>query len=97
MDEKPAKPEGQAKAEGEDKQLNIKVKDSDGNEVQFKIKRTTPMSKLMSAYASRLGVDENTYRFNFDGNRISPSDTPDSLDMEDMDCIDAMVYQQGGH
>lgn len=96
MDEKPAKAEGQAKVEGDDKQLNVKVKDSDGNEVQFKIKRNTPLSKLMNAYAARLGVGVDTYKFMFDGHRLQKDDTPDSLDMEDMDCIDAFVDQVGG-
>ena len=35
-------------------------------------------------------------RFLFDGNRISPNQTPEELDMEDNDVIDVMVEQQGG-
>mmetsp|Transcript_9231 Transcript_9231/g.16121 ORF Transcript_9231/g.16121 Transcript_9231/m.16121 type:complete len:99 (+) Transcript_9231:128-424(+) len=77
-------------------QINIKVRDQEGNEVLFKIKRSTPLSKLTTAYAARMGVGENSYRFQFDGHRIVQGETPDSLEMEDGDCIDAMVYQQGG-
>jgi small ubiquitin-related modifier len=35
-------------------------------------------------------------RFSFDGNRLNPDATPNDLDMEDQDTIDAMVEQTGG-
>uniref|UniRef100_A0A7S0ZD19 Ubiquitin-like domain-containing protein n=1 Tax=Timspurckia oligopyrenoides TaxID=708627 RepID=A0A7S0ZD19_9RHOD len=95
-DVKPKKEESGAGGAGEAEQINIKVKDSDGNEVQFKIKRSTPLSKLMQAYSQRLGAQQDTFRFMFDGKRVQTGDTPDSLDMDDGDCIDAMIYQQGG-
>ncbi len=38
---------------GSSDQINLKVRDADGTEIQFKIKRTTPMKKLMDAYAQR--------------------------------------------
>lgn len=37
-----------------------------------------------------------TYRFQYEGNRVMPDQTPDELDMEDNDQIDALVEQQGG-
>lgn len=85
-------------------QLNIKVKDADGNEVFFKVKRTTKLSKLKRAYAERMGKPENSVRFIFDGQRIGDDDTADSvractltqLDMNDQDEIDAMIEQLGG-
>ncbi|PWN45206.1 ubiquitin-like protein [Ceraceosorus guamensis] len=84
------KPEG-----GE--QLNIKVKDGDGNEVFFKVKRNTKLGKLRRAYADRMGKPENTVRFIFDGQRVQDDDTAESLEIEDQDEIDAMVEQLGGH
>eukprot|EP00960_Hanusia_phi_P052847 761694-Hanusia_phi.AAC.2 len=33
--------------------INLKVKGQDGNVVHFKIKRKTPLKKLMEAYCSR--------------------------------------------
>lgn len=60
-------------------QLNIKVKDADGNEVFFKVKRTTKLSKLKRAYAERMGKPENSVRFIFDGQRIGDEDTADSV------------------
>jgi len=76
--------------------LNLKVKSQDGNEVYFKVKKTTQLGKLMNAYCSRVGKDMSTVRFLFDGERIQPEATPEQLDMEDEDEIDAMVEQHGG-
>jgi small ubiquitin-related modifier len=83
-------------AETSDVHLNLKVKSQDGNEVFFKVKKTTQLGKLMNAYCSRVGKDPSTVRFLFDGERIQPEATPEQLDMEDEDEIDAMVEQHGG-
>ncbi|KAK1862556.1 hypothetical protein I4F81_005124 [Pyropia yezoensis] len=72
------------------------VRDSEGNEVQFRIKKKTQLKKLMDAYCARMGTSVGTYRFLFDGNRVNDTDTPESLEMEDMDVIDAVLFQQGG-
>mmetsp|Transcript_15489 Transcript_15489/g.31343 ORF Transcript_15489/g.31343 Transcript_15489/m.31343 type:complete len:97 (+) Transcript_15489:303-593(+) len=90
-DTKEAKPE--TSGEG---QLNIKVRDAEGNEVQFKIKKTTKFGKLMTAYCDKMGAEPGSYRFLFDGNRISEGQTPEELELEDGDCIDALLHQQGG-
>lgn len=66
------------KPEGGD-QLNIKVKDSDGNEVFFKVKKNTRLGKLRKAYAERMGKPENTVRFIYDGTRVSDEDTAESV------------------
>ncbi len=51
----------------------------------------------MSAYCQRLGVDENSIRFLYDGNRVQADSTPADLEMEDEDVIDAMIAQTGGN
>nr|VDD17625.1 unnamed protein product [Brassica rapa] len=86
--------------------INLKVKGqvasivsclfSDGNEVFFKIKRSTQLKKLMNAYCDRQSVDLNAIAFLFDGRRLRAEQTPDELDMEDGDEIDAMLHQTGG-
>ncbi|KAF8174557.1 small ubiquitin-related modifier [Pholiota molesta] len=76
--------------------INIKVVSSGGEEVFFKIKRSTKLSKLQGAYASKVGKDVSSIRFLYDGARIQDDDTPASLDMEDNDTIDVMVEQVGG-
>ena len=43
-------------------QLNLKVLGQDGQVVQFKIKKNTPLRKLMSAYCDRCKLAQNTIR-----------------------------------
>ncbi|CAI9107424.1 OLC1v1006774C1 [Oldenlandia corymbosa var. corymbosa] len=77
--------------------INLKVKGQDGNEVFFRIKRSTQLRKLMNAYCDRQSVDFNSIAFLFDGRRLRGEQTPDELEMEDGDEIDAMLHQTGGH
>ncbi|WOL18730.1 small ubiquitin-related modifier 1-like [Canna indica] len=76
--------------------INLKVKGQDGNEVFFRIKRNTQLKKLMNAYCDRQSVDFNSIAFLFDGRRLRAEQTPDELEMEDGDEIDAMLHQTGG-
>ncbi|KAI5409250.1 Small ubiquitin- modifier 1 [Lathyrus oleraceus] len=75
--------------------INLKVKGQDGNEVFFRIKRSTQLKKLMNAYCDRQSVDFNSIAFLFDGRRLRAEQTPDELEMEDGDEIDAMLHQTG--
>ncbi|KAM4848234.1 small ubiquitin-related modifier 2-like [Urocitellus parryii] len=56
--------------------INLKVAGQDGSVVQFKIKRHTPLSKLMKAYCERQGLSMRQIRFRFDGQPINETDTP---------------------
>ena len=56
--------------------INLKVVTQDGNEIYFKCKMTTPLSKLMNAFCQRQGVQMNSVRFLFDGQRVNQSHTP---------------------
>jgi len=85
-----------AKTEDPNAPINIKVMTQTGEEVFFKIKRNTKLSKLQGAYAAKVGKDVGSIRFLYDGQRVNESDTPASLDMEDNDTIDVMVEQVGG-
>ena len=58
--------------------LNIKVTDNN-NEVFFKIKRSTQLKKLMDAFCERQGRAPQSVRFLFDGQRVQPGDTPDTV------------------
>ncbi|KAF5319482.1 hypothetical protein D9619_008759 [Psilocybe cf. subviscida] len=71
------------KLEDSNTTINIKVVSAAGEEVFFKIKRSTKLSKLQGAYASKVGKDVNSIRFLYDGTRINDDDTPATLDMED--------------
>ncbi|XP_023884716.1 small ubiquitin-related modifier 1 [Quercus suber] len=57
--------------------INLKVKGQDGNEVFFRIKRSTQLRKLMTAYCERQSVDFNSIAFLFDGRRLRGEQTPD--------------------
>ncbi|XWS31270.1 hypothetical protein CRYUN_Cryun23aG0063000 [Craigia yunnanensis] len=76
--------------------INLKVKGQDANEVFFRIKRSTQLRKLMTAYCDRQSVDLSSFAFLFDGRRLRGEQTPDELEMEDGDEIDAMLHQTGG-
>uniref|UniRef100_A0A2C9UDU6 Small ubiquitin-related modifier n=2 Tax=Manihot esculenta TaxID=3983 RepID=A0A2C9UDU6_MANES len=72
--------------------INLKVKGQDGNEVFFRIKRSTQLKKLMNAYCDRQSVELSSIAFLFYGRRLRGDQTPDELEME----IDAMLHQTGG-
>lgn len=58
--------------------LNIKVTDNN-NEVFFKIKRSTKLEKLMTAFCERQGKSLQSVRFLFEGQRVQATDTPDTV------------------
>ena len=89
------KPQAWVKTENND-HINLKVAGQDGSVVQFKIKRHTPLSKLMKAYCERQGLSMRQIRFQFDGQPINETDTPAQLEMEDEDTIDVFQQQTGG-
>ncbi|XKL59556.1 hypothetical protein PGB90_000572 [Kerria lacca] len=76
--------------------INLKVLGQDNAIVQFKIKKMTPLKKLMNAYCDRVGLAMATVRFRFDGQAINESDTPSSLEMEEGDTIEVYQQQTGG-
>jgi small ubiquitin-related modifier len=68
----------------------------DGNEVHFKIKKSTPLRKLMDAFCQRQAINPTSIRFLYDGKRVNETQTPKELEMEDNDVIDAVLQQTGG-
>ena len=75
--------------------INLKVVTQDGNEIYFKCKATTQLGKLMDAFCNRQGISTNSVRFLFDGNKINKIQTPEQLDMENGNVIDALIEQYG--
>ena len=72
--------------------ISIKLRNSAGQDVHFKILTTTVFQKVFDAYCNRVGKDSLTLRFFFGGQRVSPEDTPAIYKMEDEDIID--VYDE---
>lgn len=75
--------------------INLKVSDGTA-EIFSKIKKTTPMKRLMEAFCKRQGKSMESLRFLIDGTRVSPDNTPEDLDLEDGDVIEAHREQVGG-
>ncbi|OWT40838.1 hypothetical protein J008_01518 [Cryptococcus neoformans] len=93
-------PEEKPKAEdaaADPNTLNIKITNTNNEEVFFKIKRTTKLNKLKSAYADRVGTDVASIRLLFDGHRILDHQTANDLDLEDGDAIEVQLEQVGGY
>ncbi|XP_017887548.1 small ubiquitin-related modifier 3 [Ceratina calcarata] len=84
----------ETKAESE--HINLKVLGQDSAVVQFKIKKHTPLRKLMNAYCDRVGLAIAAVRFRFDGQPINELDTPTTLEMEEGDTIEVYQQQTGG-
>jgi len=77
-------------------QINLKVQSQTGAEVFFKIKKSTPLSKLMNAYCGKNGLNPHSIRFLYEGRRIEADSTPKMMNMEDNDVIDVLLMQTGG-
>ncbi|KAF2175182.1 ubiquitin-like protein [Zopfia rhizophila CBS 207.26] len=75
--------------------LNIKVTDNN-NEVFFKIKRTAQLKELIDTFCDRQGKSPASVRFLFDGQRVQPTDNPDTLEMQDGDTLEVHQEQIGG-
>lgn len=76
--------------------IKLKVVSQDSSEIHFRVKFTTPMSKIKKSYSERVGVPVQSLRFLFDGKRINDTDTPKLLEMEEEDTIEVYQEQQGG-
>ena len=78
----------------------LRVKDQTGNEYSFRIRRSTDLRSVKTAYATRAGVNESAIRFLFDGEQIpfgrsNIRYTAAYLDLYDNDQIDCLTEQMG--
>ena len=91
------KPNVDGGANGDDENISLTVADqSGGAPVQFRIKKTTPLRKLMDAYCKKLGLSRLAVRFSFDGGRLHEDDAPKNVGLEDGDEIQVESWQEGG-
>nr|XP_025678240.1 uncharacterized protein LOC112778089 isoform X4 [Arachis hypogaea] len=56
-----------------------------------RVYRDDKFERIFKMYAEKLGCDQNKIVLSFDGDKISPSETPDTLGMEDGDMIEVHV------
>lgn len=59
--------------------VQIVLKDQSGNQMAFGVKSTTRMEKVMNVYADKTGRPLNSLRFHFDGVRVLPEHTVESV------------------
>ena len=85
-----------AESSQDDTKLDLKVRDGNGAETHFKVKKSTKFWKILTAYAGKAGIDPSTIRMMVDGQRVNLEQCPGDYDMESGDQIDAMAEQQGG-
>ena len=63
--------------------IHLTLREDDGKETYFTIKRTTPMMLVFAAFCTKKNLQPRSYRFVLDGGRvIGNSDTADSLELE---------------
>lgn len=85
-----------APAEDDEAPITLMVRDQSGEEMFFKVRKGTAMSKIFNAYAQRRGVAVDTLRFLLDDTRLTGNDTPKMMEMEENDQIDVYLEQLGG-
>lgn len=77
-------------------QINLVIKDPQGQETHVRVRRTTRLRKLFDAFCKKSNTDANTLRFFFQGARINDEETADDLNLKEGDVIDAFVRQVAG-
>lgn len=82
--EKPSKPAV------ERSKIVISIQDKDGQK-QFRIYTDDRFERLFKMYADKVKHKVDSLVFSFDGDKIDPTSTPSSLDMEDDDMIEVRV------
>jgi hypothetical protein len=76
--------------------VNLVIQNSRTSELEhFKVKRSIQCRIIFSEFCQRQNCDVRAVRFLFDSATIRPDCTPDELDMEDSDIIDAMFCEVG--
>lgn len=96
VEETEAEREARAKAKREAVPIALKVVTSRGEEVNFRVKSSTKLGKLMEAFCARKGCRQNEIRFTFDGKRLTANQTVAQMEMEDGDVIDVHNEMVGG-
>ncbi|KAK1390204.1 hypothetical protein POM88_018382 [Heracleum sosnowskyi] len=81
----------------EDEKVTLRVQQQGTVDFYFTMKRKEPLQKLMTAFCERRELgDYRCLRFHLDGDRIIGNQTPNELQLENCDVIDAWSDQVGG-
>ncbi|XP_030592396.1 NFATC2-interacting protein isoform X1 [Archocentrus centrarchus] len=73
--------------------ITVKLQSKDRHSPQeFSLHREAPLRSIFAQYVSKMsGSHQQTVRFHFDGSKVTGSQTPAQLDMEDGDIIEVWV------
>ena len=77
------------------RKISLTVRDQDNYELHIKTRLDWEFLRIFDVFRDDRGLAHDAVRFLFDGSRINPVQTPRDLDMEDGDCIQAMMEQVG--
>ena len=72
-------------------QLRVTCKERAFSDTGYKIKQSTPLSKLMGNYGRRLGEQASQVSFMVHGKGIAPDDTAGKLGLADGDVVEAVI------
>jgi len=53
--------------------IQISIKGQSGEQIQFRVRKSTAFSKVFKAYGKRQGAKPETFKFQYDGEIIDPS------------------------
>lgn len=76
----------------DDGMIELKIQCSDRKSVQMmRLKPNSPFEIMMKEYAAKMSTKLEAIRFVFDGGALNRLDTPEDLDLEGGECIDAHI------
>ena len=85
---------GGCKNEGDKDKIQISI--FGVQEIKFRVKKNRKLSMPLRMYSQRLGLPLGTFRFVYDGVRVTENDTPESLGMSEGDVVEVYKNQLGG-
>ena len=85
---------GGYKIEGDKDKIQISI--FGVQEIKFRVRKNRNLSMPLRMYSQRLGFPLVTFRFVYDGVRVTERDTPESLGMSEGDVIEVYKNQLGG-
>merc|ERR1711939_627458 len=83
--------ENQADKKPETQHISLKIQGAGFPDLVIKVKKTTKLSKMMNAYCQRAGKSLNEVRFMYEGERLQPDQTVESLDIDDLEEDDEVI------
>ncbi|GAA6036341.1 hypothetical protein JCM8097_001675 [Rhodosporidiobolus ruineniae] len=73
----------QQEVKPEAQHISLKIQGPGFPELVIKVKKTTKLSKMMSAYCDRAGKQPNEVRFMYDGNRLQGHQLVEDLELDE--------------